>query len=141
MPQFARPASDVQVAGWTPIPATPVTLFDKINEVVADDTNFIASPQAPSAAEAIVALSALTPPGTTANFFVRYRFQKDQAGGAQIDLTVTLYVLSTVIAQFVHPNINNGWTTVVQTLTAAQVNAITDYTNLRVGFKANQVGS
>ncbi len=39
--QFLRPDSDLVVAGWTPTPSSPTTLFDKIDEVTASDTDYI----------------------------------------------------------------------------------------------------
>ena len=41
VPQFLRPDSDVAVGGWTPTPTSPTTLFDKIDEVTASDTDYI----------------------------------------------------------------------------------------------------
>jgi len=41
MAQFLRPDSDVaNVGGWTPVPATPITLYDKIDEVTPSDTDY-----------------------------------------------------------------------------------------------------
>ena len=39
--QFLRPDSDLVTGGWTPTPSTPTTLFDKIDEVVASDVDYI----------------------------------------------------------------------------------------------------
>ena len=39
--QYLRPDSDVTVGGWTPTPATPTTLFDKLDEVLPADADFI----------------------------------------------------------------------------------------------------
>ena len=39
--QSLRPDSDLVVAGWTPTPSSPTTLFDKIDEVTASDTDYI----------------------------------------------------------------------------------------------------
>ena len=39
--QYLRPDSDVTVGGWTPTPTTPTTLFDKVDEVVPVDADFI----------------------------------------------------------------------------------------------------
>ncbi len=39
--QFLRPDSDIDAAGWTPTPSSPTTLFDKIDEVTASDTDYI----------------------------------------------------------------------------------------------------
>ncbi len=39
--QYLRPDSDVTVGGWTPTPASPTTLFDKVDEVLPADVDFI----------------------------------------------------------------------------------------------------
>ncbi len=39
--QTLRPDSDIAVGGWTPTPSSPTTLFDKIDEVTASDTDYI----------------------------------------------------------------------------------------------------
>ncbi len=39
--QFLRPDSDITVGGWTPTPSSPTTLFDKVDEVTASDTDYI----------------------------------------------------------------------------------------------------
>jgi hypothetical protein len=39
--QSLRPDSDITVGGWTPTPSSPTTLFDKIDEVTASDTDYI----------------------------------------------------------------------------------------------------
>ena len=39
--QFLRPDSDVDAGGWTPTPSSPTTLFDKLDEETASDTDYI----------------------------------------------------------------------------------------------------
>ena len=41
--QFARPSADAAIGGWTPTPGSPTTLFDKIDEVTVDDTDYISA--------------------------------------------------------------------------------------------------
>jgi hypothetical protein len=52
------------------------------------------------------------------------------------DLTVKLMQGTTVIASWTHLNVTGTWTQQNQTLTSAQANAITDYTDLRLQFIA-----
>lgn len=42
-PQKIYPTSDVSVGSWTPTPSSPATLYDKINEVTLDTSNYITS--------------------------------------------------------------------------------------------------
>ncbi len=133
MSQFARPTSDVSLGGWSG-PA-----WSAIDEVTASDADFTSSPVAPSNATLEVALGAVEDPQVSTGHYVRYRFQKDAANGAQINVTVALMQGAVQIASWVHTNIANGFTTVTQTLTGPQADAITDYANLRLRFTATQV--
>ena len=133
MAQFSRPTSDVALDGWT----NPS--WSAIDEVTADDADKTSSPSAPTNDELIVGCGSVTDPAVSTGHVVRYRFGKSAAGGAQINLTVGLYVTNTLIAEWSHTNISDTKTTVSQTLTTAQTDAITDYTALRLRFKGNQV--
>ena len=133
MAQFARPDADVQLDGWTD------PSFSVIDEVVADDGDKTVSPLAPTADTLIVGLSDVEDPQVDTGHIVRYRYQKNAAGGAQIDLDVRLLQTAVEIAAWNHTNIANGWTTAAQTLSAPQAQSISDYTALRLEFKANQI--
>lgn len=39
--QYLRPDADVSIGGWTPTPSSPTTLFDKLDEVIASDLDYI----------------------------------------------------------------------------------------------------
>ncbi len=133
MAQFARPTSDVALGGWSG-PA-----FSAIDEATASDADFTTSPTAPSNATLEVALSAVEDPQSSTGHIVRYRLQKDAANGAQINVTVALMQGAVQIASWSHTNIANGFTTFTQTLSGAQADAISDYSNLRLRFTATQV--
>ncbi len=139
MAQFARPDSDVTTGGWTPN-GGPVSLFDTLNEIVIDDADFSESANNPTADLMEVGLSSIDDPVGNTGHVLRYRYQKDAAAGRQIDLTVSLLEGADVIASFVHVNIGNPWVTQAQLLTSPQADAITDYTDLRIRFTANDVG-
>lgn len=77
---------------------------------------------------------------------IRARLAKDASGGAQIDATVQLrqgYVseasLGTLIATLTQANVTNTFTTYSYTLSAAEADAITDYTSLFLRVLGNQV--
>lgn len=146
MPQFGRPITDTANDGWTEDDGTAATIFDQIDESSADDLDYIRSPLAPTADVYVTKYSAVEDPQSSTGHVVRYRYRKDAAGGAQIDLTVELrqgYVNEgapgTLIAQWVHANISDVITAVGQALSGAQADAITDYSNLFLRVVANQV--
>ncbi len=139
MAQFARPDSDVTAGLWVPI-GGPATLFDTMNEVVANDTDFAESDSNPTLDLMEVGLSNLNDPVLSTGHILRYRYQKDSAAGAQIDLVVDLVQGVTVIATFTHLDIQPGFITQAQALTGPQTDAITDYTDLRIRFTADNPG-
>ncbi len=133
MPQFARPDSDISLGGWS----NPS--WDKIDEMTASDADKTVSPIAPSNATLEVGLSDVEDPQVATGHTVRFRYQKNASGGATINLTVRLLQGITEIASWTYNDIPNGWVDGSEVLTAGQANAITDYTNLRIELKANQV--
>lgn len=147
MAQFGRPNADTYNGdGWTEDDGTAVTIYDQIDEAVIDDADYVRSPLAPTSDVYVAKLSTVEDPVSSTGHVVRYRYAKDAAGGAQIDLTVQLrqgYVNEatpgTLIAAWSHANISEVLATAVQTLSAAEADAITNYADLYLRFVANQV--
>lgn len=146
MAQFGRPSTDAVNQSWEEDDGTTVSIFDQIDEVVADNTDFIRSALAPTADVYATKLTTLEDPVSSTGHIVRYRYAKSAAGGAQIDLTVQLrqgYVnestLGTLIKEWVHTNISETITAQAQTLSGAEADSITNYADLTLRFVANQV--
>lgn len=146
MPQFARPNADIVDGSWTKSTGGNVDLFSMIDEVTADDVDFIQSVLAPANDAAAMHLSDVEDPQVSTGHIVRYRYQKDAAAGSQIDLTVHLrqgYISEatqgTLIHSEVHLNIPNGWTAGTFTLSGAEADSITNYNDLQARLNANQV--
>lgn len=147
MAQFGRPSADTYNAdGWLEDDDTSVDMYLEIDETSPSDVDFIKSPVAPAADVYVTALSTLEDPQSSSGHTVRYRYQKDSSGGAQIDLTVQLrqgYVNEGTPGTLIHSeavtNIANGWTTGSFTLSAGEADSITDYTDLFLRIVANQV--
>src|SRR3990167_5351662 len=146
MAQFGRPSTDTTLGSYTDQGGGSTSIFGTIDEVVADDGDFIQSPLAPANAAYVTKLTSVEDPQSSTGHVVRYRYQKNASGGAQINLTVELrqgYVsegsLGTLIAQWVHTDIPSTWTGQAQTLSGAQADAITNYADLFLRFVSNQV--
>lgn len=147
MAQFGRPSADTNNDGaWVEDDDTSVDIYLEIDEVSASDADFIKSPSAPVNDVYVTKLTTLEDPVSSSGHTVRYRYQKDSAGGAQIDLTVQLrqgYVSEASQGTLIHSeavtNISNGWTTGSFTLSGGEADSITDYTDLYIRFVANQV--
>jgi hypothetical protein len=147
MAQFARPIADLVNQSWTEDDGTTTDLFDQIDEAVSDDADYVQSALAPTSDVYAVDLGTLEDPVSSTGHVVRYRYKKNAAGGAQIDLTVQLrqgYVnestLGTLIATAgTHTNISDTITAGSYTLSGAEADAITNYADLQLRFVANQV--
>ena len=147
MPQFGRPSSDTTLEAWEEDDGTTVAIWDQIDEVTADDLDYIRSALVPTNDAYVTQLTSVTDPLQSTGHIVRYRYGKDAAAGAQIDLTIQLrqgYVsevsLGTLIATVATlTNIPSGWTAGTYTLTAVEADSITNYSSLYLRFLANQV--
>jgi hypothetical protein len=146
MAQFGRPDSDLNLSNWKDEGDGTTNIYASIDEATASDADYIKSGTAPSSEPYVCGLSNVEDPQSSSGHVVRYRYQKDSAGGAQIDLTVQLrqgYVNEgtpgTLIKEDVNANISNGWADDSMTLSAGEADSITDYTDLQLRFVANQV--
>ena len=146
MAQFGRPSTDTTREAWEEDDGTTTDIFDQIDEAIADDVDFIRSAQVPTTDAYVTKLTTLTDPVVHTGHVVRYRYGKDVAAGAQIDIVVQLrqgYVnegsLGTLIASATHTNVANGWTAGSIALSEAEAGNITDYTDLYLRITANQV--
>lgn len=130
--QLLRPNTDTSAGSWTVGP-----LYDKIDETVADDADFMTSPANPQTAACKIKLANASDPGKSNSHVVRYRFQKNSSGGQVLSLTVRLLQGNTTIASTTHTNVANGFTLGTFTLSGAEADSITNYADLYLQFEAN----
>jgi hypothetical protein len=145
MAQFARPSADTSIGGYTDQAGGTTNIYGTIDETVASDADYIKSALAPSNAPYVTKLSNIEDPVSSTGHVVRYRYAKNAAGGAAINLTVQLrqgYTNEgspgTLIKEWVHNDISETAATQAQTLSGAEADSITDYTALYLRFVANQ---
>lgn len=132
-PALIRPYADVALGGWTVTGAA--TAWDALDEVTADDnSSYITAPYPTPigtiSAECEVLLQPVTDPQrsdahalvirVSSSFNMRVRARLYQGG-------------TTLIATVLVPT-GGTWTTTTYTLTSAEADAITDYTDLRLRF-------
>jgi hypothetical protein len=146
MAQFARPSVDSSIGGYKDQADGTTNIYASTDEVSPNDADYIKSALAPSNAPYVTKLSAIEDPQSSSGHVVRYRYAKNAAGGAQIDLTVQLrqgYANEgspgTLIKEWTHANIGETLTTQNQTLSGAEADSITNYADLFLRFVANQV--
>lgn len=129
MSQFARPDSDLTVGVWNPV-GGPTDLFECLNESIASDTDYIeATILELGACE--LGLSNVTDPQTSGGHTMRIR-AKVSSGGTFT--RVTLLQGGTPRAVF-EPVLTTSFALYTYTLTVAEANSITDYSDLRVKFE------
>ena len=145
MAQFGRPSTDTVNEGYTDQLGGATSIFQKIDESVADDADYIQSALAPTSDVYVTKLTTLEDPNSSTGHTVRVRRSKNSAGGASISLTVQLrqgYVSEgtpgTLIATVMNTTIDENWTTTTYNLSGAEADAITDYTDLYLRFVSNQ---
>ena len=146
MAQFGRPSTDTTRDNWEEDDGTTTAIFDQIDEAVIDDADYIRTVLAPTNDVYVSKFTTLEDPVSSTGHVVRYRYGKSAAGGAQIDLTVQLrqgYTNEgspgTLIKEWTHTNVSETLTTAAQTLSGAEADSITDYTDLYIRLVANQV--
>ncbi|HXI15508.1 MAG TPA: hypothetical protein VNM48_03980 [Chloroflexota bacterium] len=140
-PQFARPNADTSTGTWTDQAGGSAALYAAIDEasIAVNDADYLQSALSPASDAYTAALTSVTDPAVSTGHIVRYRYRKDAAGGDAVSLVVTLKQGATTIATWTHSTVDGslGWATAVQTLTAAQADAITDYATLSLQFTAS----
>jgi hypothetical protein len=134
--QFARPDGDVSAGTWT---ATP--LFSKVDDDPADDGDFITSASAPVNDICELSLSNVDDPFASTGHILRVRRKKSAESTNQMDMRYRLLQGATEIASWTDDtNVSEtAFAAAERTLTGGEADAITDYTNLRVEIRANQV--
>lgn len=141
MAQNLRPTADISSSGFTPEPAAPATLWDKLDEAVEDLADYIESSVAPAGDKARFQLAAGTDPNSYGAHQPTVTIRKTEAGGARIDLTVRVFQGSgvTPISQHTFTNISDGWNTYSYNLTTSEIDLITNYGDIEIEFEVNQI--
>jgi hypothetical protein len=147
MAQFARPDADTYNGdGWTEDDGDTTNMFAEIDEVAADDADFVRSPTTPTNDVVVFRLSDVVDPVSSSNHILRVRNSADQDSQETIDFLFELRqgytnegAQGTLIASTTRNGVTStSWTTTSYTLSGAEADAITDYTALFVRIRANK---
>ena len=140
MAQFARPSADTVRTGWTDEAAGTVDIYTGIDEVTAEDAEYIKTPTPPGANEFETLLTTVQDPLSSANHVMRWRRRKQPAAGsAQINLTVRLMEGATQRVTQSDTNLPGTFTDTSYTLSGGEADTISNYADLRLEFVAAQV--
>ena len=145
MAQFGRPSVDTYNGdSYVNQAGSGSNLFQSIDEAAADDTDYIKSPNNPTQKAYVTKLTSLIDPTLSTNHVIRVRAKKDLTNTNTLNLAVELregYVnegsKGTLIATLTQSNVTTAFVTYSYTLSGAEANAITDYTNLYLRIVAN----
>lgn len=146
MPQFARPDADLHVGNFTDQAGGTTSLFATIDEAAADDADYIRSPTSPVNEPYACGLSDVTDPASSSGHIIRMRTSTDLDAQESLDFTQELrqgYASEASQGTLIASQSRNGvtsttWTTSSYTLSAAEADAITDYTDLQFRFLVNR---
>lgn len=136
MSQYGRPSSTISGAGWS-ANGGPSELWDCVNETPYSDTDYC---RGTGAVTMELKLSSVSDPFLSSGHVVNWRGKSNGSGAAE-KWTVTLYQGSTLIATLTNATtISRSWTNYTYTLTTAQADAITDYSDLRIRIALTTIG-
>jgi len=121
---YLRPSADISTGSWTP--STGTTLYETLDEVSASDADYI---QTSIASSCEIRLAAGATPLTKTNHTLKYNLL---AGSGTV--TVKLVQGTTVKKTWNH-TLTGSTQQISNTLTEAEANTITDYSDLRVRFE------
>jgi len=146
MAQFARPDATTTLGNYTDDGGGTTNIHLKIDEVAADDGDYIRSPVSPASEVYVCRLSDVTDPASSASHVMRMRTSCDQDAQETLDFTQQLrmgYVSEGTPGTLIASQSRNGvssttWTTSTYTLSGAEADAITDYTALFYRFIINK---
>ena len=135
-PQIANPVSDSVDGAWT-TQDNGTDLVSVIDEDVAADADYIRSELQPDNSACRIKLEGLSDPNSSTGHILRWRIAKDAGAGATVNMTLTLRqgggdVLGagTQIASFARSDVSETFTTYEETLSGAEADAISDYSDL-----------
>lgn len=119
--------------------------WSDIDEATRDDSDWMFCQLLPQ--EGVTAslyqcgLSDVTDPTTGLGHVMRYVYRKDSTVGRTITLRVRLLQGTTAKATRTHSDIGSVWVQADETLTVAEADAISDYTDLRMEFRFTVSGT
>jgi hypothetical protein len=135
--QLARPDGDQSVGSWEDEGGATTNLYQSIDEIIASDSDYVRSEQNPATnSKYECTLSNVTDPQVSTGHIVRYRYRKNNANQT-INMVIRLKQGVTTIASQTHNGVSTTWTDGSFTLSGAEADNITDYTDLRIEVEAD----
>jgi hypothetical protein len=131
MANFARPSVDISRGSWTNNTGSTTNLWATIDEIVADDADYVISAIGANSTYE-VQLSSVPPAVIPRNHLLVLRGRKDQSGGNTKGVTIDLAQGSTVIGTLPFPDLPFAIQQQNIDIPKSMSSGITDYSDLRV---------
>lgn len=139
--QFSRPDADDAIGVWLN-EGNSTPLWNRIDEVIPNDVDLIHSDVSPAAFEVCdISMSSISDPNISTGHILRWRYRKSIAGGRTIRINLKLRQGTTVIVERNFNGISNIIAQDNYTLSAAEADSITDYSDLNFRVFAELSGS
>ena len=138
MAQFLRPSSDVTTTNWTRSSGTNA-YYTYIDETTASSADYVQTQSQGSDLE--VGLSTVDDPVSSADHIVRVQVWSLGSGGPERHTIILLEggtTIATVVSTGSLPR--NSPTEITYTLSGAEADSITDYSDLRLRFTPTSLG-
>jgi hypothetical protein len=136
MAQKGRPNQTITAGNFTDQDGGTSELHRAIDEVTANDLDYIQSEKPPTDDTCEFQFSNLTDPFSDADHVLRCRLGKNTTGGTTVNITMKLFQGTTEIASYTYADVD-VLSLKEETLSSLEADAITDYTDLRVRFTAD----
>ena len=140
MAQTARPDADISDGDWVNQSGNNTNLFASIDESTASDSDYIVATDSGmgmgSDIVTIIGLEDMDEPDGNASHTIKYRATED-SGMSAMSLKVELLEGSTSRKSVTNSSLGGSFTTYTINLSEAEAGNISDYTNLRLRFTAN----
>lgn len=123
--------------------------WTSIDEATRNDSDFIESHTIPlesTTGEVVIAtfeagLSNISDPASSIEHILNHTYKKNLADGKTIDLTVELIENVTTRATRSYTNIGSAWVEANETLTATEIDSLSDYNDLRIKWTFTASGT
>jgi hypothetical protein len=132
---YLRPDADHTDGSWTN-ELGGTELYSSIDEITPNDSDYVQSSDNPSADTFRVRMSNPSG-GVTRPFKVRYRIGKSSS--SRIDIVARVFQGTTQVVSWTHEDIAESLTTITQTLSQAEFEAISDPYDLYFEIRADAV--
>jgi|TARA_B100001778_G_scaffold314532_1_gene299880 hypothetical protein len=140
MTQYARPDADISDGDWLNQSDSNTNLYASIDESSASDSDYIYAEDegygSGSDIVCIIGLGDINEPDGNADHKIKYR-ATENSGMNAYSLKVELLEGSTVRKSVTNSSIGGSFATSTISLTTSEAGNISDYTNLRLRFTAN----